>query len=91
MTTYRIAVGFTKLYLVNVAAPDKATALEWIAAGWHANAGKHWDHCRMGDAVPVFTVEGWHGCPDGRLADLAHDAVSSEETCKDDLVSTLKR
>jgi hypothetical protein len=81
MTTYRIAVGFTKLYLVNVAAPDKATALEWIAADWRANAGKHWDHCRMADAVPVFTVEGWHGCPDGHLRDIVTERRSAERDC----------
>lgn len=65
MTTYRIAVGFTKLYLVNVAAPSEEVALEWIKLGWQANAGKGWDHCRIDQAEPTFTVEGKHGAPDG--------------------------
>ena len=65
MTTYRIAVGFTRLYLVNVAAPSEAVALEWIKLDWQANTGKGWDHVRINDAEPIFTVEGKHGAPEG--------------------------
>jgi hypothetical protein len=63
MTTYRIAVGFKRYYLVNVAAPSEAVALEWIALDWNANKGKGWDHVRMDDPQPTFEVEGHHGGP----------------------------
>jgi hypothetical protein len=63
MTTYRIAVHFKRYYLVNVAAPSAAVALEWIALDWQANKGNGWDHVRIDDPQPTFEVEGQHGVP----------------------------